>query len=67
MVMRWKILELAESADDLEALLDEMEASHHFDISRDNAIALLRQYSDILPSHLTEKLEHLPYIDTGHG
>ena len=62
MVMRWKILELAENATNLKTLLDEMEASHHFDINREEAVNLLRQYSDILPSHLTEKLEKLSTV-----
>lgn len=57
MVMRWKILELAENADDLGKLLDKMESSHRFDISRVEAINLLRLYTDILPPHLTEQLK----------
>jgi hypothetical protein len=56
MVMRWKILELAQDAGSVPELISKLEASAHFDISKEDAFAILQQYAEILPPHLQEEL-----------
>jgi len=56
MVMRWKILELAERSETLEELLEHVKACDELGVDEEGAVALLRQYAEILPQGFAEKL-----------
>lgn len=60
MVMRWKILELAQDAAGIPELVAKIENSEQFDIDEKGALALLQQYAEILPPHLQQELENTP-------
>lgn len=55
-MMRWKILEIAKTANTLEDILFELDQSDHFDISREDCIKLLREYSPLLPEKIAREL-----------
>lgn len=56
MVMRWKILELAEQCQSLDELLRELRKHPEYDLPEDGGMELLREYSDILPEVLRDEL-----------
>ncbi|PCI33955.1 MAG: hypothetical protein COB54_02860 [Alphaproteobacteria bacterium] len=56
MVMRWKILELAERCTSLDDLLRELRKHPEYDLPEDGGVALLQEYSDILPEVLRDEL-----------
>ena len=57
MVMRWKILELAEGCSSLDHLLQELQAHPEFGFADGGGLQLLRQYKDILPAPLQDELQ----------
>lgn len=57
MVMRWKLLELAQEATSLESLVTSITQNEHFDVNREEALALLCQYIEILPDKVRQQLE----------
>jgi hypothetical protein len=56
MVMRWKILEFATSADDAAELVQRMMNSGEFDLTADETWKLLAEYIDILPENIQDDL-----------
>ena len=57
MVMRWKILELAERSSSLDNLLKELRAHPEFGFTDEGGLQLLLQYKDILPAPLQDELQ----------
>jgi len=57
MVMRWKILELAENANSLDGLLKTMKESGDFDIGEAETLLLLKDYTVVLPEKIQSELE----------
>lgn len=57
MVMRWKILDMAQSAGSLDDILHEIEQSDHFDLDRDEALRLIMGYTELLPGNIRKELE----------
>ncbi len=57
MVMRWKILELAEQCSSLDDLLLELKKHPEYGLTEDGGIALLLEYADILPEAIQNELE----------
>ena len=57
MVMRWKILEVAKSANSLKALLLEVRALPAADISDYEICLLLQEYSALLPMEISTELK----------
>ena len=58
MVMRWKILELAERCQSLDELLRELSEHPEYDLPEDGGVELLREYSDILSEALRDELQN---------
>lgn len=56
MVMRWKILELANKCSSLDELLSQLKDYPEYDVPADGGIELLKSYSDILPSNIRQDL-----------
>jgi len=57
MVMRWKILDIVQNSASLQETLEVLVTSQQFDIDRDGALALLREYTEILPENILSELE----------
>ncbi len=56
MVMRWKILELAEQCSSLDDLLRDLKKHPEYDLPEDGGLELLLEYADILPTALQNEL-----------
>jgi len=56
MVMRWKILELAEQDLSLDDLLVELKKHPEYDLPDDGGLGLLYKYCEILPERLQAEL-----------
>ena len=56
MVMRWKILEMAEQCASLNDLLHQLENHPEYGLPKESGLKLLLQYADILPEHLRAEL-----------
>lgn len=57
MVMRWKVLELVQNAESLETILDAISKSDHFDMDREAAHKLLRDYIELVPANIRAEFE----------
>jgi len=56
MVMRWKILELANKCASLDELLILLKDRPEYDVPADGGLELLKSYSDILPDKIRDDL-----------
>lgn len=56
MVMRWKILEMAEQSTSLDSLLNQLEIHPEYGLPKESGLKLLMQYADILPEHLRTEI-----------
>ncbi len=56
MVMRWKVLEVAQQCSSLDELLHELEKHPEYDLPKDRGLQLLLEYIDILPEKLRDEL-----------
>ena len=57
MVMRWKILELAENSQSLDILLKKLQEHPEYGLSQEGGVQLLAQYVDILPQPMQNELQ----------